>query len=143
MKTNSFIAGRLRESNIKPSPQRIKILEYLANYPCHPTVDRIYSALLPDMPTLSKSTVYNTLKILRDARLVREVTIEENEVHYEYAIKAHGHFRCLDCGEIYDFQADAEEINTDELRGFCITEKDIYFKGVCGQCLKRDNQTEK
>ena len=59
------IAGKLKEKNIKPSLQRIKILEYLAGYPCHPTVDYIFNALHPEMPTLSKSTVYNTLKVLQ------------------------------------------------------------------------------
>ena len=45
---------RLLEHNIKPSMQRIAIMEYLMNHPIHPSADDIYTALSPSMPTLSK-----------------------------------------------------------------------------------------
>ena len=48
---------------IKPSVQRIAIMEYLFKHHTHPTVDEIYTELLPQIPTLSKTTVYNTLKL--------------------------------------------------------------------------------
>lgn len=136
---NSFagnsIADTLKEKNIKPSQQRIKILEYLAGHPCHPTVDHIYNALKPEMPVLSKSTVYNTLNLLKEVQLVRELTIEENEIHYEYCLKDHGHFQCERCRSIYDFHIDMQKTIPDGLRGFRITSKDIYFKGICSRCL--------
>ena len=43
--------------------QRIAIMEYLMDNPIHPSADDIYTALSPSMPTLSKTTVYNTLKL--------------------------------------------------------------------------------
>ena len=49
---------RLLEYNIKPSMQRIAIMEYLMDHPIHPSADDIYTALSPSMPTLSKTTVY-------------------------------------------------------------------------------------
>ena len=55
----------MKEHDIAPSMQRVKILEYLRNYKIHPTADMIYQALLDEMPTLSKTTVYNTLKPLQ------------------------------------------------------------------------------
>ena len=42
--------------------QRIAIMEYLMEHRTHPSADEIYTALSPSMPTLSKTTVYNTLK---------------------------------------------------------------------------------
>lgn len=132
------ITEKIKEKNVKPSLQRIKILEYLADNPCHPTADYIFNALLPEMPTLSKSTVYNTLKVLKDADLVRDLTIEENEIHYEFRIKDHGHFRCGVCGMIYDFEADLQKITPDDLHGFEIIEKNIYIKGICRQCLEKN-----
>ena len=57
---------RLLEHNIKPSMQRIAIMEYLMEHPIHPSADDIYTALSPSMPTLSKTTVYNTLKLFSD-----------------------------------------------------------------------------
>ena len=60
------VVERLQEHHIKPSVQRIAIMKYLMEHHTHPTVDEIYTALSPTIPTLSKTTVYNTLKILTE-----------------------------------------------------------------------------
>ena len=49
---------------VRPSVQRIAVMNYLLEHRTHPTVDEIYVALSKDMPTLSKTTVYNTLELL-------------------------------------------------------------------------------
>lgn len=58
--TLEHITKELSEHRISPSHQRIKILQYLYAEPCHPTVDHIFHHLHKEIPTLSKSTVYNT-----------------------------------------------------------------------------------
>ena len=54
----------LQECRIRPSLQRVLILDYLRSVHTHPSVDSIYQALLPDNPGLSRTTVYNTLEYL-------------------------------------------------------------------------------
>ena len=56
MDTNETFS-RLTEHGIKPSMQRMAVMEYLMTHRTHPTVDEIYTALHPSMPTLSKTTV--------------------------------------------------------------------------------------
>ncbi len=63
MKEIQSMRGNLLNAGIKPSYQRIKIYEYIFNNNIHPTVDNIYKKLLKEIPTLSKTTVYNTLKL--------------------------------------------------------------------------------
>ena len=53
----------LQSYGIKPSLQRIAIMEYLIENRIHPTVEDIYEALYIKVPTLSKTTVYNTIKL--------------------------------------------------------------------------------
>ena len=53
----------LKKEGIQPSYHRLKILEYLQAYRTHPTVDIIYKNLSKEIKTLSKTTVYNTLKL--------------------------------------------------------------------------------
>ena len=53
------IGNYLKKHNIKPSYQRMKIFQYLLDNHNHPTVDTIYRALCTEIPTLSKTTVYN------------------------------------------------------------------------------------
>ena len=69
MNQNTIIE-KLSEKNIRPSLQRMAVYGFLVENPIHPTVDTIYQALHPEIPTLSKTTVYNTLKQLVDCGLV-------------------------------------------------------------------------
>ena len=69
----------LKENGIKPSYQRIKIYEYLVKYYNHPTVDMIYRELVPKIPTLSKTTVYNTLNLFIEKKITAIIVIDENE----------------------------------------------------------------
>jgi len=62
--TRLDIPTHLYKKDIKPSYQRIKIFEYLYHEMNHPTADVIFKNLVNDIPTLSKTTVYNTLKIV-------------------------------------------------------------------------------
>lgn len=136
------LTSLLKEKNVKPSLQRLKILEYLINSEDHPTVDIIFQDLNTEIPTLSKTTVYNSLNILVDAGLVKVVNIESSEARYEAAFEDHGHFKCKKCGKIYDFEIDMKKIDLQIPEGFEVSEKDIYFKGICKECFKK-SKTDK
>ena len=125
----------LKKRNINLSYQRLKILQYLTNSQIHPTVDQIFTDLHKDIPTLSKTTVYNTLKLLVQSDLAKVLTIEDNETRYDINIENHGHFKCESCGEIYDFTIDLDSIANKELKNFKINDKKVYFKGICPRCL--------
>ncbi len=133
------LSRKLEENQIRPSFQRIKILEYLLKNPCHPTVDQIYKELQPEIPTLSKTTVYNTLNLYLEAGLVRLLNIEENETRYDIITEIHGHFKCSSCGFIANFDLNIDKIETSELAGYQIHDRSVYFKGVCPKCLTNIN----
>ena len=63
------IGNYLKDHDIKPSYQRMKIFQYLLDNHVHPTVDTIYKALCPEIPTLSKTTVYNTLNLFVEKKV--------------------------------------------------------------------------
>lgn len=63
--------------HIKPSVQRIAIMDYLLNHKTHPCIDEIYTALCKEIPTLSKTTVYNTLKLFVEHGAAKMLTIDE------------------------------------------------------------------
>ena len=104
----------------------------------HPTVDEIYNALVNEIPTLSKTTVYNTLKLFESAGITRAITIEDNEARYDINVDNHGHFKCKQCGKIYDFSINMEKMELEGLNNFIITEKNVYFKGVCAECRENN-----
>lgn len=124
----------LKNNGIKPSYQRIKIYEFLMTNKDHPTVESIYNALNGQIPTLSKTTVYNTLKIFIDRGIAMAITIDDNEVRYDAYMDMHGHFKCERCQNVYDFKVNFEGFLGDELNEFEVLEQQLFFYGICKQC---------
>lgn len=129
------LSNELKKKKIRLSHQRLKVLEYLTLNRCHPTVDQIYVDLQKEVPTLSKTTIYNTLSTLVESGLVRVVTIEDNETRYDIEVNNHGHFKCESCGAIYNFNIDIDSLTSSDLKNFKINDKNVYFKGICPRCL--------
>lgn len=90
------------ERGIRPSMQRLAIMDYLINHPIHPTIDDVYQALSNKVPTLSRTTVYNTLRMLSENQAAQMITIDEHRVCYDGNVESHVHFYCKKCGKIID-----------------------------------------
>lgn len=132
--TDSKLTEMMHQAGIRPSVQRIAVLSHIANKRKHPTADEIYADLAPQYPSLSRTTVYNSLHALVDGGLVRELEIESGNRRYDLAPQPpHSHFICRRCGRIYDmaFPAGVENSTTP---GFSIDSVDICFKGLCPEC---------
>lgn len=136
MKSTQEIQELLIEHKVRPSIYRIKILQCLDDKKLHPTADEIYMNLIEEFPTLSKMSVYNTIQVLLEAGLVRELTIENNEVRYDSLLDQHGHFKCVKCGKVFNFELDMSFTAISGLTHFKIEQKDVFFKGVCPDCQK-------
>lgn len=132
----SQISDKLQSHHIKPSYPRVKIYEYLMAEKSHPTADEIYQRLALEIPTLSKTTVYNTLDLFVKENLVRRIVIDGHESRYDATVDEHGHFVCDSCGKIYDFSMDMSSLKlTTLLDGFQIREQDLYVRGICPGCF--------
>ncbi|MGS0763680.1 Fur family transcriptional regulator [Syntrophomonas curvata] len=126
----------LKMHNIKPSHHRIRVFQYLTERRNHPTVDLMFHDLVAEIPTLSKTTLYNTLNLFVERGIVSLITIDENESRYDADTSLHGHLQCNKCGEVYDIGLQLSSIDFADLDKFEVEESHIYFKGVCPQCLK-------
>lgn len=141
MKSNfNDSSTELKKRKIHPSYQRLRILDYLYKNQYHPTAEQIFKDLQREIPTLSKTTIYNTLNLFLENGLIRAVNIEEHETRYDIITEKHGHFKCEICGEITNFFIDFDSLKAKELNGFKIIDKNIYFKGICPGCLSNVNK---
>ncbi|MDR0756235.1 MAG: transcriptional repressor [Tannerella sp.] len=122
---------------IKPSVHRIGIMEYLLSHRTHPTVDEVYSDLLPGIPTLSKTTVYNTMKLFVEQGVAIQVDIDERNARFDGVIEAHAHFYCKKCGCIKDLPLPQIDWAMPETSDFTVEETSINLKGVCAECKKK------
>jgi Fur family peroxide stress response transcriptional regulator len=139
-KTTVYFRNELRTRGIRASHQRIKIMEILHQIDTHPTADEIFHSLSQEVPSAVKATVYNTLHTFIKAGLVRVVNIDNNEMRYDITLANHGHFRCKSCGSINNFGIDIEGVPVNGLEHFEVTQKDVYFTGLCPNCLIKNHE---
>lgn len=133
-------ATRLRERGINPSMQRIAILNYMETHYTHPTVDIIYNALGASMPTLSKTTIYNTLTLFAEEGIITRFLTDDDVMHYDANMVNHTHFKCQKCGKIFDFPL--PEIKTPEMEDFSVTDVKLFYYGICKDCSSHDEPSE-
>lgn len=130
------IKDLLENAGIKPSLHRLKILDYLFRNRNHPTVDTIYRDIHSEIPTLSKTTIYNTLKSLVEKNIVLAITIEDKEVRFDACTDNHAHLKCVSCNELYDIDLDSAIYQIKSIEGHRIIQTHVYFRGICKKCAK-------
>ncbi|MBR5784599.1 MAG: transcriptional repressor [Bacteroidales bacterium] len=135
----------LIDNGIKPSVQRIAIMLYLLEHRSHPTVDEIFNDLHKAIPTLSKTTVYNTLKVFAEKGAILSLTIDEKMVRFDGYKQRHAHFKCISCNEIYDVELDhdVEFPNNETTKDFENIETHVYHRGYCAKCAKKKETNNK
>lgn len=121
--------------------QRIAIMEYLMEHRTHPSVDDIYTALSPGMPTLSKTTVYNTLKLFSEQGAALMLTIDDRNTNFDADTSVHAHFLCRSCGHIYDLHTSKSVERNVTMDDHQVSEVHYYYKGICKNCLRKNIET--
>ncbi len=126
----------LMKFGIRPSVQRIAVMNYLLTHRTHPTVDEIYHALAQEIPTLSRTTVYNTLHLLCEHGAVLALCIDGINAHFDGYTHPHAHFMCANCGQVYDVDLDdASFVERNIPRNAArVTDAQLYYKGICADC---------
>ena len=123
------VSDILLTHNIRPSIHRILIYQYLIDNKNHPTADTVYCYLHPQLPTLSKTTIYNTLSLFVKKKLIQELPLENGELRYDADISEHAHFKCEKCGKVYDLFM---KINLPRLPDdFTLSRSQLFFWGKC------------
>ena len=137
--TIDMIKNHLIKNGIHPSYQRLKIFQHLAKSREHPTVDMMYHTLCKEITTLNKTTIYNTLNLFQEKGIVIGLTIEENKLRYDANVEPHAHFKCNECGKVYDVPFDYSNWNKDKVCNHIVKERHFYLKGTCKDCYTSAN----
>jgi Fur family peroxide stress response transcriptional regulator len=121
---------------LRPTAQRYAVLEYLAQHTVHSTADEIFHAVNRNDPRASRATVYNNLRSLAKAGLVREVMSEGKAARFDANLRPHHHFICERCGTVediswFDLPAAAGRA---ALGGREVSTYEIVFRGACVRC---------
>ncbi len=123
--------------NFRETKQRAVILQILRNTNTHPTADSIYEQARKEIPNISKGTVYRNLTILVEKGEVAELNINGTITRYEIKQDPHYHFRCDECGKVFDLDIPImDNLNrkiADET-GLMVGCHQLEFRGFCKEC---------
>lgn len=125
----------LTRFEIRPSHQRVAIMDYLLTHKTHATADVIFDALSKEMPVLSRTTVYNTLRLFAEKGAIKALILEQDALHFDADLEPHAHFFCSRCKKIYDVVLPDEIwklIEDNASYGTMTTQ--LNYSGICKKC---------
>src|SRR5947199_9495380 len=96
------IKRSLAGSNLRSTPQRYAVMAFLLEQAGHPTAAQIFEAVNRVDPRSSRPTIYNNLRDLVHAGLLREVAMEGRAARFDAKGMPHHHFICDRCGNVED-----------------------------------------
>ncbi len=130
------LSEQLKDKGIRPSWQRIAILDFLLSNRIHPSADQVYTMLSSSMPTLSKATVYNTLNLFADKGVVKTMSPSGVERHYDGVVSRHGHIICPICSRIDDVDYIQDDIDALDrmMERIDADSVDFVINRICDKC---------
>jgi Fur family iron response transcriptional regulator len=109
--TRDALVEMLRRHDINPTHQRIEIAHALFARGEHLSADLILAIVNDRHSETSKATVYNTLNLFLEKKLIREVIVDPNKVFYDPNTELHHHLYNVDTGELTDIDASRIEVS--------------------------------
>ena len=103
--TRDQLVETLRHHDINPTHQRIEIAYALFSRGEHLSADQILAIVNDRHSATSKATVYNTLNLFLEKKLIREVIVDPSKVFYDPNTAPHHHFYNVNTGELADIDA--------------------------------------
>ncbi len=140
LSSDAPIIEALRKKGFRATPQRIEICRFVLNDREHPTAQRIFREVRRLHPTVSLATVYKTLQVLRELRLVQELVFAQIETRFDSNVAPHINVVCLRCGKVRDIddRATGEVVARAASRArFKVTGQRFDIYRICERCAKR------
>ncbi|MEW6522980.1 MAG: Fur family transcriptional regulator [Bacillota bacterium] len=132
--------GILRSAGLRATPQRLAILRLLLGTQAHPSPETVHRELSSAYLGLSLNTVYQTLRALEKARVLRRVGGEQNLYRYDANAHPHLHLVCRQCGRVDDCNGEMMPLLDDLSRAVSartaweLRDQDSCFYGYCPHC---------
>jgi Fur family peroxide stress response transcriptional regulator len=132
------IKRSLEGSGLRCTPQRYAVMAFLMEHTGHPTAAEIFKAVNRVDPRSSRATIYNNLRDLVQAGLVREVAVEGRAARFDAKGLRHHHFICDRCGKVEDMEWYAVPRPASASLGKrMLRECELIFRGLCSKCALR------
>jgi len=133
----------LKELQLKVTPKRIAILDYLARSGTYVNPEEVRQKLKEQFASIGLPTVYRNLDELAAGGIVSKIIHPNRQLYYYFCSNSdhHHHFICLSCRRVMDLEICSvkgleDEIN-DQVRGKVMSHI-LQVNGLCGSCCAKD-----
>lgn len=137
MPTYDDLEQLLRGAALRVTQPRLAVLDAVHAFP-HADTDSILDAVRRELPAVSHQAVYDSLRTLTTAGLVRRIQPSKSVARYESRVgDNHHHVVCRSCGTIADVDCAVGEapcLAPTSDHGFSIDEAEVIYWGLCPQC---------
>ena len=141
-------ANRLREKNLRATPQRLVILKAMEELHSkgehrHVTARDVFEHVQETLPGLNVTTVYRTLEGLNQVGIVDLMTGTKDQVRFSLREPEHrhGHLVCKACGQVETIDLQPVHLLAHaifESHGFAVEEEHFTLSGRCKNCQTED-----
>ena len=132
----------MKQKGMNITLQRKKIAKAFFQLNGHHSLEEFYQIIAQEDPTIGQTTVYRTLKLLREAGLASEIHFSDDITRYEVADPRshHDHLICIECGKIIEIVNNSIEDIQKKIakeHGFTLTGHIHNLYGVCTDCQNK------
>lgn len=132
---------RLRQVGLKATGPRLLVLAALEDNRSHPTAEQLYAQLQPEYPSLSLSTVYQTLDAFLRTGLCRRVSASGDRLRVDGTPQDHDHAICRGCNTIFDINRQFLPLPTPPAHlpeGLTVTGLRVEYDVICATCATQE-----